>query len=96
MPQPTDHPPVHDATDDARFEVRVDGVLAYLTYRRSAEELRLLRTEVPDEIGGRGVGSHLVRHAAEQASAGGLAVVADCPFARTYLERHPVAGGADG
>src|SRR5262249_35231545 len=54
-----------------------------------ADRLVLLHTEVPAALGGRGLGGRLVRAAVERASGEGLTVVPLCPFARTWLERHP-------
>jgi len=80
---------VIDNRADSRFELTVDGAVAELTYRRRADRLVLLHTEVPVALGGRGLGGRLVRAAVERASGEGLTVVALCPFARTWLERHP-------
>ena len=79
-------------TDDrahSRFELTVDGAVAELIYRRRADRLVLLHTEVPEALGGQGIGGRLVRAAVERASGEGLTVVPLCPFARSWLERHP-------
>jgi len=44
---------------------------------------------VPDALAGRGVGSKLVRGALDQARGRGLKVVAQCPFVKGYIEKHP-------
>jgi uncharacterized protein len=78
--------------DDAahhRFELVVDGETAFLDYRRNPKRLLLVHTEVPDALGGRGIGGELVRAAVASAAANGLIVVPKCPFARDYLEKHP-------
>jgi predicted GNAT family acetyltransferase len=74
---------------DEQFEVKVDGHLGFLTYGRTGSALSLLHTEVPAELEGRGVGSALVRAAMEYAREEGLTVVPFCPFARSWLKRHP-------
>jgi uncharacterized protein len=84
-------PQVIDNTKKARFEVSIDGVLAQLTYRRRADRLILVHTGVPDALAGRGVGGLLVQAAMAKATAEGLTVVPLCPFARSWLERHPDA-----
>jgi uncharacterized protein len=90
----TQAPQVIDNTKKARFEVSIDGVLAELIYRRRGDRLILVHTGVPDALGGRGVGGLLVRAAVAKATAEGLTVVPLCPFARSWLERHPdVAAG---
>ena len=49
----------------------------------------LVHTGVPDELGGRGLGGVLVRAALERAVAESLTLVPECPFARSWLEKHP-------
>jgi uncharacterized protein len=80
---------VVDNRADSRFELTVDGAVAELIYRRRADRLVLLHTEVPKALGGRGIGGQLVQAAVERASSEGLTVVPLCPFARSWLERHP-------
>ena len=76
-----------------RFETTVDGARAILVYRLDGDRLRLVHTEVPDELEGRGIGGALVTAAIDQAAARGLTVVPECPFARGWLERHPDVAG---
>ena len=78
-----------DNTNEHRFELTEDGHLAQLVYRLQGDRLHLVHTEVPDELGGRGLGGVLVRAALDRAEADGLTIVPDCPFARSWLEKHP-------
>jgi predicted GNAT family acetyltransferase len=78
-----------DNAAESRFEVAVDDALAVLVYRRVGKRLVLIHTEVPDELGGHGIGSALVRYAIDAAAAEDLTVVPRCPFARRWLEGHP-------
>ncbi|HEY1319602.1 MAG TPA: GNAT family N-acetyltransferase [Streptosporangiaceae bacterium] len=88
-----DPPVVTDNPGRSRFELPVDGQLAYLRYRRNGTRLVLIHTDVPDEIGGRGLGGKLVRAAISHAAREGMTVVPLCPFARDWLERHPEVAG---
>lgn len=74
---------------DERFEFVDAGSLAYLTYTEMEGTLYLLHTDVPDSLGGRGVGGRLLRAALEYARQRHLLVVAFCPFAKSYIQRHP-------
>ena len=74
---------------EKRFETTIDSHLAELTYRRHGDRIVLVHTEVPDELEGMGVGGALVAAAVDFAAEHGLAVVPMCPFARSWLERHP-------
>ena len=87
----TDAPEVTDNRERSRFEIRVGDALAFLTYRRRADRLVLVHTEVPTELGGHGLAGTLTEAALATAAAEGLTVVPLCPFARSWLERHPGA-----
>jgi predicted GNAT family acetyltransferase len=80
---------VTDNAAQSRFEYTSEGSLAELLYRRRADRLVLIHTEVPDDLGGRGIGGALIRAALDWAVAENLTVVPLCPFARSWLERHP-------
>jgi predicted GNAT family acetyltransferase len=83
---------VRDNPDLGRYELVVDGELAgELLYRRRSDAVVLVHTEVSPGFEGRGVGSELVAGALEDIRARGLRPIAVCPFARAYMERHPVA-----
>lgn len=94
MPESSDEVHVVDNASAERFEATVDGYVAELAYRRDTERLVLVHAEVPEEIGGRGIGGSLVHFAVEQAGAAGLRVVPRCPFARSWLRRHPEVAGS--
>ena len=80
---------VTDNRAESRFELTVDGAVAELIYRRRANRLVLIHTEVPESLEGRGLGGNLVKAAVDRAVSEGLTVVPLCPFARSWLERHP-------
>jgi predicted GNAT family acetyltransferase len=40
-----------------RFELDIEGTIAFITYRKSAGAITLVHTDVPAELGGRGVKS---------------------------------------
>lgn len=86
-----DSPEITDDTRGQRFVTVVDGVEAKLEYTRRGDRLILVHTEVPDEVGGRGIAGALVRFAVEQARADGATIVPRCPYARRWLEQHPDA-----
>ena len=71
-----------------QFEAQVDGYQALIRYTLAGRTMTMTHTEVPDELGGRGVGSQLVRGALEQARVEGLQVVPVCPFIASYIARH--------
>jgi predicted GNAT family acetyltransferase len=82
-------PEVHDDPEHHRFVLSDEGSEAQLVYRLDGDRLVLEHTEVPEELGGRGLGGVLVRAALERAVADHLTIAPWCPFARRWLERHP-------
>ncbi len=82
-------PVVEDERAAERFVVREGTDEAELTYHRHGDRLALLHTGVPPAMEGKGVGSALVRAAAERAAGEGLVVVPYCPFASRWLKSHP-------
>lgn len=75
-----------------QFQVRVDGEIAYLEYRWSDGVLVLMHTEVPEKLGGRGIGSALAGYAFGYARERGLRVKVYCPFVLAWLKKHPQFG----
>jgi predicted GNAT family acetyltransferase len=80
---------VTDNQDSSQLEIRTAGELAELTYRSRAGRLILMHTEVPESLSGHGLGGELVLGAISKAATEGMTVVPLCPFARSWLERHP-------
>jgi predicted GNAT family acetyltransferase len=72
-----------------RYEVRVDGMMAVLTYARAGDQIIFLHTLVPEPLEGRGIASQLAHTALADARAAHLQVVAQCPYVAVYIRRHP-------
>ncbi|WP_343718260.1 GNAT family N-acetyltransferase [Inquilinus sp.] len=83
MAEVTDNPAL------SRFEMAVDGVTAFVTYRREGEVLALIHTEVPQALSGRGVGSALARGTLDLIRAAGIKIRPLCPFIAAFIQRHP-------
>lgn len=83
MPELTDNPIQH------RFEMVVDGSVAFVTYADRGDRIALNHTEVPEALSGRGIGSQLARAALEEVRARGLKIVPVCEFIASYIQRHP-------
>jgi predicted GNAT family acetyltransferase len=49
----------------------------------------LMHTEVPEKLGGHGIGTALAEYALQYARKNNLPVKVYCPFVLTYLKRHP-------
>jgi hypothetical protein len=72
-----------------RFELEVEGHLATEQYRLDGNVITFVHTEVPKELGGKGVGSKLVQGALDQVRAAGMKLIPECPFVKAWLEKHP-------
>jgi predicted GNAT family acetyltransferase len=82
-------PEVTDNEGRRRYEIVVDGVTAYVTYARRSDRLTLVHTEVPQALGGRGIGSSLARAVLEDVRKRGLRVAVECEFLEAFIKRHP-------
>ena len=80
---------VHDDPVRRRFELEVDGALAFVDYRRDGRKLLLTHAEVPSALRGAGVGSVLVQGTLALVRARGEKVVPLCSFVAHYMQRHP-------
>ncbi|HKU06907.1 MAG TPA: GNAT family N-acetyltransferase [Bradyrhizobium sp.] len=79
---------VNNNIEKHRFELEIDGHLAAAYYERNGKVITFVHTEVPAELGGKGVGSRLIRGALDQVRAEGLEVVAQCPFVKAWIGKH--------
>ena len=80
---------VRDDPARRRFELEVDGQLAFVDYRRDGSKLLLTHAEVPAALRGGGVGSALVKGTLALVRERGEKVVPLCSFVAHYMQRHP-------
>jgi predicted GNAT family acetyltransferase len=72
-----------------RYELAVDGYIAATYYAIADGVITFIHTEVPPELGGKGIASKLIRGALDQVRADGLKVIAQCPFVKAFIEKNP-------
>lgn len=72
-----------------RFETSIDGHTGYISYQERDDTLVYDHTIVPQELGGRGIGSALVKHALNYAREQNKKVVPQCSFVSSYISKHP-------
>ncbi|MGB3445067.1 MAG: GNAT family N-acetyltransferase [Xanthobacteraceae bacterium] len=87
MPEPSRR--VRDNTALNRYELDIDGAIAFANYRRTATADIITHTETPHALRGRGIASELIKGALELIRADGRKVIAGCSFVVDYLARHP-------
>ncbi len=81
---------VSDQPGRQRYEIEVDGQLAgFVQYRRQANVVDLVHTEIDPAFEGRGVGGQLARATLDDLARRGLQIIPTCPFITEYIRRHP-------
>jgi predicted GNAT family acetyltransferase len=77
--------------EDARqFELVVDKHKAKVTYvMLSPTSIIFTHTLVPVSLKGQGIASYLAKYVLDYARENNLNVIPQCPFIRSYIERHP-------
>ena len=88
MTNDADLPAVHN-TAAKRFEISLDGQIAFSKYLLVGEKIIIEHTEVPIELEGKGIASRIVRTALDYARAQKLKVMPLCPFTAGFIHRHP-------
>jgi predicted GNAT family acetyltransferase len=83
------HEVVHN-TDEHRYEIHVDGVLAGWTEANDrGDEVVFPHTRVLDGFEGRGLASVLVKKALDDVRERGKKVVPTCPYVAAFIDKHP-------
>lgn len=83
-----------DNKEAKRFEIHVDGAVAfedydYFTTDKGEKGIAYTHTEVPKELGGRGIAGYLVKHILDWAEDNNLKVKPICPYVKSYIDKHP-------
>jgi predicted GNAT family acetyltransferase len=71
-----------------RYQLTVDGHTAATYYKIADGVITFVHTEVPPELGGKGIGSKLIKGALDQVRADGLKVVAECEFVKGFIAKN--------
>jgi predicted GNAT family acetyltransferase len=87
---------VRDNKSQRRFELDVEGAVAFANYRLAPGNVIITHTETPRALRGRGIASELVKGALQLIRADGLKVVAGCGFVVDYLQKHPEYADLEG
>lgn len=80
---------VRDDAARQRYELDMDGALAFIDYLREEGRVIMTHAEVPLALRGGGIGSALVKGALALVRERGEKVVPLCPFVAQYMRRHP-------
>jgi predicted GNAT family acetyltransferase len=80
---------VRDNKAQSRFELDVEGGIAFANYRLTPQAVIITHTETPRPLRGQGIASQLVEGALALIRADGRKVIAGCGFVVDYLHNHP-------
>jgi predicted GNAT family acetyltransferase len=72
-----------------RYELVVDGQVAFIDYKQKGEVVYLIHTEVPEALSGRGIAAELVEATLKHIDAHHEILVPRCPYVLSYLKKHP-------
>ena len=77
-----------DNEDRSRFELDVGGTVAFVAYRKSPGAITLVHTEVPPQLGGKGIGSKIARATLDAVRAQGRKLTVECEFIQNFMTKH--------
>jgi predicted GNAT family acetyltransferase len=83
---------VRDNKAQSRFELDVEGGVAFANYRMTPAAVIITHTETPRALRGHGIASQLIEGALALIRADGRKVIAGCRFVVDYLNKHPEYG----
>ncbi|WP_292054748.1 MULTISPECIES: GNAT family N-acetyltransferase [unclassified Brevundimonas] len=81
--------PIRDNQNEHRYELEIDGQLAYVEYNNVAGGRLVSKTLVPKELEGQGIASRLARHVLQDIRDKGLKILPTCTFFAAYIQKHP-------
>jgi uncharacterized protein len=71
-----------------RFELSEDGATTFANYRGDKSALAITHVETPEAARGKGTAARLMQAIVAHARADGIKLVARCPYAVAWFERH--------
>lgn len=78
-----------DNSQKRRFELDVDGNIAYADYRRQDGTLFIDYVEAPEALRGTGAAGRLMENVMQTARTEQLKVIPVCGYAASWIKRHP-------
>jgi len=75
--------------EELRFEVSLNGELAYIQYQYYKEDIAFMHTVVPDAFRGKGIGVAMAVEALTFAKGEHRKIMLYCTFMAKYVREHP-------
>lgn len=73
-----------------RFEIHLEGHVGYMSYVLNDGVIEYDHTIVPRELGGKGIGTELVKYGLAYARVDHLKVIPSCSFVAAFINKHDV------
>lgn len=81
---------VVNSPEQNRYELRRgEEMVGFVTYRERPGLIAFVHTETDNRLEGQGLASALIAGALDDVRERGLEVLPFCPFANSYIQRHP-------
>ena len=74
--------------EQSRYELEVDGLLAFADYQRNGHRLIVPHVEADPALRGSGAAGRLMKHLTQTARAEGLRITPLCSYAAAWLGRN--------
>lgn len=76
--------------ESKRFELTIDGYIAFIDFtQRGTDVIKLIHTEVPEALGGRGIAAVLVEKTLQYLEEHKFSLYPICPYVFAYIKKHP-------
>lgn len=73
-----------------RFELSIDGHIAFIDFtQRGTDVIKLIHTEVPEALSGRGMAANLVEKTLIFLEENKFSLYPICPYVFAYIKKHP-------
>ena len=80
---------VRQNTAKKRFELVVDGHIAFIDYKEEGMRIHLIHTESPEALAGRGAATALIEKTLQFIEDQDKTVLPYCPLVFAYIKKHP-------
>ena len=81
--------PVVKNEEKSRFELDVDGHIAFIDYKETSSNIALIHTEAPEELAGTGAAAALVEKTLVYIQEAGKKLLPYCPYVFAFIKKHP-------
>jgi len=72
-----------------RFELTIDDYIAFIDFKQQDQLIKLIHTEVPEELSGRGIAAVLVEKTLTYLEDHDCSLYPYCPYVYAYIQKHP-------